>query len=63
MPQINITAGKATVTKLDALKAQYGSRSQAVAVAIDRLFRDELMASDLEDAQRRIQEEAENERE
>ncbi len=38
MPQINITVGKATIDKIDALKQQYGSRSQAVAVAIDRLW-------------------------
>lgn len=38
--QINITAGRATISKIDALKAQYGSRSQVVAVAIDRLFQD-----------------------
>ncbi len=58
MPQINITVGKATIDKIDDLKQKYGSRSQAVAIAIDRFWRDELFASeDLEDAHRRLAEE------
>lgn len=46
MPQVNITVGKATLSKLVALKAQYGSNSQVVAVAIDRMARDEIQWRD-----------------
>lgn len=43
MGQVNITMGKATVAKLDALKEQYGSRSQVVAVAVHQLWMMESM--------------------
>lgn len=39
--QVNIRAGEATKAKLDWLTGRYGSQTQAVAVAIDRLYQAE----------------------
>jgi len=54
--QTNIRMSDATRKKLDALAVHYGTQAEAVAVAIDRLYREEVnQMSDLrEQAQRRV---------
>lgn len=45
--QLNVRVAPATIDKLAALKQQYGTQSQAVAVAIDRLYQAEFEQVDL----------------
>lgn len=40
--QLNIRAGEATIEKIEVLKRRYGSQAQVVAVAVDRLYLEEI---------------------